>query len=272
MNLLKKGFAFYIYSSIHVALAAMSLCWVTLLELGLGFDKVVLCFVFFATISGYNFVKIYGLGKFYKKRFGNWLQWIHVCSFFSFLLMCYFGLHLKLQSLLIMGVFSALTFFYAFPFLRGNTRNLRQVEGLKVYIIAVVWMGVSVFLPVINEGFAMTQDVLLMGVQRFAYVLALMLPFEIRDLKHDALNLETIPQKIGLKKTKVLGGLLLAFILVLECFKTQFSVSRMGVLAIVLSVTGSMVWFSRTVQRKYYASFWVEALPILWLLLGLVIF
>ncbi|MDO6760886.1 hypothetical protein Q4566_11795 [Tamlana sp. 2_MG-2023] len=272
MNLLKKLFAFYIYSSVHVALAAMSLAWVTLLELGLGVDKVVLCFVFFATISGYNFVKIYGLGKFYKERFSNWLQWIHICSLFSFIMMCYYGLHLKLQSILVMGVFAVLTFFYAIPFLRGKTRNLRQVEGLKVFIIALVWMGVCVFLPVINEDYGVTQDVLLMGIQRFTFVLVMMLPFEIRDLKYDPLNLETIPQKIGVKKTKVLGQLLLAFILVLECFKTQFSFSRMGVLGAVVFVTGMMVWLSRIEQQKYYASFWVEALPIFWLLLGLIVF
>ena len=37
-------------------------------------------------------------------------------------------------------------------------------------------------------------------------VFVLTLPFEIRDLQYDDSTLETLPQRVGVKKTKIIGG------------------------------------------------------------------
>ncbi len=253
-----------------MALAVFSCAWITLLELDLTYDSVVLYFIFFASITGYNFVKFFSVAKFYHRRLANWLKSIQVLSFFSFLLMCFYAVQLQIKTIFIVGGFAVLTFLYATPFLQKKTQSLRSVEGLKVYIIALVWTGVTVFLPVIDEGFKINNDVILIAIQRFAYVLVLMLPFEIRDLKYDTLNLETIPQKIGVKKTKNLGVLLLVFILVLELFKHEVDYSRMLILSFMTVLTGMFVLKAKTEQGKYYCSFWVEGLPVLWLILMLI--
>ena len=57
MQSLKRLFDFYINSSIHVALAVSSLVYITILEFHLKLDIEIILFVFFATITGYNFVK-----------------------------------------------------------------------------------------------------------------------------------------------------------------------------------------------------------------------
>ena len=59
MTLLKQLFNFYINSSIHVALAVYSLTYITLVEYGIKYDEDVLYFVFYSTITGYNFVKFF---------------------------------------------------------------------------------------------------------------------------------------------------------------------------------------------------------------------
>ena len=89
MSVLKQVFNFYINSSIHVALAVYAFTWVTLLQFGLNYNANVLYFVFFATITGYNFVKYFGIAKFHHRGLTNTLKIIQAFSFICFLLLCY---------------------------------------------------------------------------------------------------------------------------------------------------------------------------------------
>ncbi|WP_298238480.1 hypothetical protein [uncultured Algibacter sp.] len=265
MKLIKQLFNFYINSSIHVALAVFSLTWITLLELGLEYNEPVLYFVFYASITGYNFVKYFGIAKFHHRQLANWLKCIQLLSVICFLLMCYYGLLLKAETLVCIGVFAVLTLLYAIPLL--SKQSLRHIGGLKIYIIGLVWVGVTVFIPVINESYGISTDVMIIGLQRFIFVLVLMLPFEIRDLKYDSLTLATIPQKMGVNRTRYLGLLLLMLFVLLEFFKDELTVQRILILVFMSAITGLFLYFSKINQRKYYSSFWVEGLPILWLVL-----
>ena len=64
MQVLKQFLDFYINSSIHVALAVCGLTWITLLNFNLSQIEILLYFIFFATVTGYNFVKYFGLQNF----------------------------------------------------------------------------------------------------------------------------------------------------------------------------------------------------------------
>ncbi|MGB5417349.1 hypothetical protein [Algibacter sp.] len=269
MRFFKQLINFYINSSIHVALAVYSLTWVTLLSLNLSYSESVLYFVFYASITGYNFVKYYGIAKFHHRQLANWLKWIQILSFICFILMCYYGLQLKLYTHIFIGCFAIFTIFYAIPISTKKNNSLRNSSGLKVFVIALVWAGVTVFIPLINADYQVSLDVILLAVQRFLYVLVLMIPFEIRDLKFDSINLSTIPQKLGVKNTKVFGIILLLVFFLLEFLKDETSESAIITLFIVSVVTGLFVVFSKIEQHKYYSSFWVEGLPILWLFLML---
>jgi len=270
-----KGFRqfldFYINSSIHVALSVFSLTWITLIEFRIPFDAYVLCFVFFVSITGYNFVKYFGIAKFHHRRLAKWLKAIQIFSFFCFLFLCYFALKLETRSLFFIAFLGIVTFFYAIPFLPkhlfvDNQQNLRSVSGLKVYVIAFVWSGVTVFIPLINNYIPIDTDVILTGIQRFVFIIALMLPFEIRDLQYDNLKLGTIPQRIGIKNTKVMGLLLLICFLALEFFKENLALNFKLVSIVIVLVTMLFVLFSTKEQGKYYSSFFVEGIAVLWLL------
>ncbi|WP_245925561.1 hypothetical protein [Algibacter marinivivus] len=267
MTFLRQLLNFYINSSIHVALSVFSLTWITLLSLDLSYSESVLYFVFYASITGYNFVKYFGVAKFRHRRLANWLKLIQILSFICFILMCYYAIKLKLNTHIFIFCFALLTVLYAIPVFSKKNNTLRNIGGLKVYIIALVWTGVTVFIPLINSNYSIDSDVVILGAQRFLYVLVLMLPFEIRDLKYDNLKLSTIPQKLGLKKTKGLGVLFLVIVFLLEFFKNTTNEGYIVVLLIVLIITGFFVFFSKIEQQKYYSSFWVESLPILWLIL-----
>lgn len=275
MKVLKRIFDFYINSSIHVALSVFSLAWITLLEFELPYDKNVLFFIFFASITGYNFVKFFGLAKFHHRSLATWLKYIQLFSLVCFLLMCYYVLQLEQTTLVYISVFGVVTFLYAIPFLPkkiflDEKQNLRSLSGLKVYVIAIVWCGVTVFLPLANADFLMNWDVSITAIQRFVFVLVLMLPFEIRDLQYDSVKLATIPQQIGVKKTKLIGVLLLMVFFFLDYLKDDMQLMNLLVLLVVTAITLLSVVLAKKEQSKYYSAFFVEGIPVLWLLLVLV--
>lgn len=275
MALLKQIFNFYIDSSIHVALAVFALSWVTLLEFGIPYDRAVLYFIFFSSITGYNFVKYFGLARFHHRSLTNWLKLIQVFSLMCFIGMCYFALKLELISLVVILGFGVVTFLYAIPFLPNKIlydkhKNLRNVSGLKVYIIALVWACVTVVLPLLNNHVPLDTNVVVTGFQRFVFVTVLMFPFEIRDLNYDSLKLATIPQQIGIKNTKMVGVLLLMLFFLLEFLKPQLNVEHTVSMLITMFVTLMFLIFANRNQGRYYSSFWVEGIPLVWLLLLLV--
>ena len=112
---LKQILNFYINSSIHVALAVFSLSYITLLEFNISYDKPVLYFIFYASITGYNFVKYFGLAKFHHRQLDTWLKYIQVFSLLCFVGMCYFALKLSIQTCFYFVVLGIITFIYAIP-------------------------------------------------------------------------------------------------------------------------------------------------------------
>lgn len=274
MAILKRFLNFYINTSIHVASSACALTWITLIQFEIDHDEYSLFFVFFASVTGYNFVKYFGIAKFHHRSLAGWLKTIQVFSLLAFMALCYFALKLETDSLVLIAILGVITFLYAVPLLPkkyfiDEQKNLRQISGLKVYIIALVWTFATVVLPLVNNEVTLDYDVWITVLQRFIFVIALMLPFEIRDLNYDSLKLATIPQKIGIKKTKVFGVLLLIVFVLLEFFKDSLSYGLLITTIIIAFVTLLFVMYSHKKQSKYYSAFWVEGLPIFWLVLVL---
>jgi len=274
MKALRQIFDFYINSSIHVSLAVVSLSWLTLLEFHAINDKSILYFIFFASVTGYNFVKYFGLAKFHHRSLANWLKFIQIFSLICFVLMCYYAFQIHIKTFIYLFGLGLITFLYAIPFiprhfLFDEKQNLRSVGGLKIYVIALVWTGVTVIIPLINNGANISEDVYLTAIQRFIFVIVLTLPFEIRDLKFDNLKLATIPQKIGERRTKIIGVILLVIFYVLEYFKTEVVLKGHLVLLIITLITFFLLVKANLNQGKYYSGFWVEGIPLLWLLLAL---
>lgn len=276
MKVFKQLLDFYINSSMHVALSAFSMGWITLLKFDLPFDASVLFFIFFATVTGYNFVKYFGLARFHHRGLASWLKVIQIFSMICFVLMCDFALQLQTKSLIYIGAFGIITFLYAIPFLpehlfMDKQKNLRSIGGLKVYVIALVWAGVTVLLPILNNDYHFDSDVWWTALQRFVFVVVLMLPFEIRDLQYDSLRLSTIPQKIGIKNTKMIGIVLGMLFFFIEIFKHVLNPTEMITSLAIAIIMILFLVFSKKNQSNYYSSFWVESVPMLWLVLHLVL-
>ncbi|MDG2074900.1 MAG: hypothetical protein P8J28_10065, partial [Polaribacter sp.] len=182
MTFLKKLFDFYLNASIHVAFAVFSFVKITEIYFELESNNAFSFFIFFATITGYNFVKYFGIAKFHHRSLADDLKIIQIFSLLSFLLMCYFGFQLSIKTLFLLVGFGLLTILYAIPFLSGFQKNLRNISYLKIIVVALVWAGVTVVVPIFDaHDIVDYQKVSLLFLQRFLLVCVLILPFDIRD-------------------------------------------------------------------------------------------
>lgn len=269
MKSLGNAFDLYINSSIHVALAVTAFALISILEHHLDINSDLLFFIFFGAITGYNFVKYSGIAQLHHLSLTKNLRLIQVFSLLCFFALVYFTFQLSLRTLIAAGILGLLTMFYAVPVM-GKNRNLRSLSGMKIFIIALVWAGTTVIIPSIEAEKILGIHLLVDFLQRLMLVIILTLPFEIRDLKFDEPSLGTIPQILGVRKTKVFGTVLLGLIFFIELFQSSFETAGFLALFLIIILAGAMLWMATTNQKKYYSSFWVEAIPVLYLLILLV--
>ncbi len=261
---MKKLFDFYISSSIHVALAVVSLSLITAHNFGVSFNYRLEVFIFLGTITGYNFVKYAGIAGLHHLSLTKNLRLIQVFSFIAFLMLIYFCFQQSFSVLLISGILGLFTVLYVLPVFSEN-RNLRGLPSAKIFVIAWVWAGVTVLLPLTNHIDLFQTDVFISFVQRFCIVVALILPFDIRDLRFDMADLGTIPQHLGVKRTRILGILLMCGVVLMEFLKQHQHIENILSLLTASILIIFLIRYSVIRQTKYYASFWVEGVPIFWL-------
>ena len=263
MRTLKALFDFYLDASIHVAIAVISLTGVTFYLLDSSLDLHLLGFIFCSVIVCYNFIK-YGVEAYKYLIVSNaYHRIIQIFSFVCFVFALYFLFHLDSSiwwATAVLGVLSAL---YAVPLL-PRAKNLRNLAGLKIYIVAFVWAGFSVLLPVLDANVPLDWDFSVTFIQRMVLVLVLILPFEIRDLQWDDRSLRTLPQVLGERATRRLGmGLTLIFFLLTFLKDTlhPLEAELQSVICVMLLV---MLASHQRMKSKYFVMFWVEAIPIFW--------
>ncbi|WP_293871966.1 hypothetical protein [Flavobacterium sp.] len=260
MYYLKKLLDFYIQSSIHVGLAVFSLVYLTSFNNDLCKHITYPCCVFFGTILGYNFLKYFEI--FRKGKF-------HSLKYYGIVMVCF------------LAVFG---FYFFFIRMINSIKIQLIIGGLMVLlyplfrkhgIIKMFWVS---FVVAYLTDFVFTSAVpnfkgilLLEFMKRFVLISALIIPFEIYDSQHDDKTLNTLPQKFGIKTAKKTGYILLFLFIVLDVLSFHFNdIIRIQYLyadITIALVTGLAVYFSSVKRNQYYTSFWVESIPILWLVL-----
>ena len=262
MAILKRIFDLYLQGSVHVALSAYSLIRVTEMLLNLVPNPFISGFGFFGTIVGYNFIKYDALARSGSPHRSLRLKLFIAISVVASLgcAYCFFRLNTITQA--VSAVVFLVTALYTLPFF-PNRQNARSWAGLKIYMVAVCWVGVTVVLPVLDAEAPMNSDFYLVCVKRFILIVVLLFIFEIIDLAWDDPHLKTVPQQIGVRHSKQLGLLLLLVFLLLELFQRHQRYFAVSVL--VIAMTAIFLLLANERRSKYFTSFWVESIPIFWL-------
>ena len=254
-----------------MAFSAYALISMTMYFFNISENFEVKAFAFFGTIVGYNFVKYNALARLNSINIRKELKLIIILSVISGLASFYYFLKLQFITQSLGVFFFVLLLLYTLPFF-PNKKNARNWKGIKIYIVSLCWVGVTVLLPIINAKMGFTLDVFLMCIQRFILIFVLVLIFEIVDIHTDDPHLQTVPQQIGVEKTKLLGYGLLTVLLLLEfLYEANQNYIPLAFKIIVCGSVALFLYFANENRSRYYASFWVEAIPVFWWILLLVL-
>jgi len=152
---------------------------------------------------------------------------------------------------------------------------LRDIPGLKIYLISLVLPCVTVAIPILStSGFHafFQQDILFAFFRKMLFVFAITVPFDIRDMDHDQKNnLKTIPLLVGDAKAKGIAVFaLITYILLL--FIQLFTSSGLDTryfAALLLSAVISMfiIWQTNKIKNEYFYSLLLEGTMIIQCLL-----
>lgn len=281
--MIKKAFFstldFLLFSNLFIALCAVAQALVTYYLLKLPPDKYILMFVFCSTLLVYNLSMLLAKPKEPQKSPFKRVRWIfsHHRLTISLTLIASLSIvplglwYLSFQSQLLMAFVGVLALAYNFPFLKLNDKKigLRNLPGIKLFLIALVWSVSCVLLPIVQVestfGISITlSETLLLVAKRFLFICAITVPFDIRDLFQDKLyELKTIPVMLGEKKAWIFcQALLIIYLILLILFTKTIDLNVIG-LTLTLLLTGWLIFKSNFKRNEYYYFFFLDGTMIL---------
>jgi 4-hydroxybenzoate polyprenyltransferase len=210
-----------IQSNIYIALAAVSLTIETQIQLGMQPQwHPYLFIIFFATLFEYNLHRLITVLTNKEALNSEKHRWVrkNLTSFYILVLLSVAGfvavsLLAKKEVLITFAPIAILTMFYSIPIsgTKTNLFRLREIPFLKIFLIAIVWSASTILLPIVQSGNSFDKaHVAAMLTERFLFILAITIPFDIRDLEADLdAGLKTIPMILNEKRAIILSYLLL---------------------------------------------------------------
>lgn len=156
---------------------------------------------------------------------------------------------------------------YAWPFIpsEGGRLALRDIPGLKIFWIAGSWVAVTAVLPLLGITTLSSGWVMLM-LERFFFILAITVPFDVRDLHFDAATKKTIPQVFGTRRSGwialLFNALFLVFVLT-SFFSGQYNLQITLVLGACGAINATVLFFSFRQRPEPYYSVVLDGLTIL---------
>ena len=240
---------FYIQSSLHVGLAVLALLHCTVLQRQVKVQLSVSLAVFCGTVLGYNFLK-YAEFVYLGKGKSSWHWAIGFCTVLA--AVCFVLALFQLSAEQQLVFLSSGLLVLGYPL-------VRRYGWLKLFFVSAAVTYITVFIPLVLEK-QFDHELVFLSVQRFFLLSSLLIPFEIWDSANDPLFLHTLPQRLGIPKTKILGyGLLIPFLILIA-----WQSNRQGSSLVVALLTALSIYFTTVKRSMYYTSFWVESVPIVW--------
>ena len=230
-----KAISFIINSNILIAFAAVSLALASQVQLGqLPQMKVYLLLIFLATLLDYSLHRFLAVKNSTGTVFAEKLQWsanhLTLLKTFIFisstgLLMSLFFVESRILGLLVL--LAAISVLYSFS-VSGKPKNGKSIlgiPGMKTSLIALVWTTATVIVPVLEGGFSDNIfGLILLFTGRFAFIFAIAIPFDIRDMEADRLaSLKTIPITFGESNAIKISNLALTLSLLLMTLQHLFA-------------------------------------------------
>lgn len=158
----------------------------------------------------------------------------------------------------------SLSYSLPIPWLKGSRKRLRDIPYVKIYAIAITVSVITLLIPLSNADLT-TTELILLFFSRVLLVLAVTIPFDIRDVHLDQpYGLKTLPLVLGVQRAKSLSLLLVSgftlFNFTLFFFFSTFSIYFFMVL--VASDVYAAFWLNKADENKseFFYAFGVEGI------------
>ncbi|MBC7744469.1 MAG: hypothetical protein H7096_05145 [Flavobacterium sp.] len=269
---------FLLFSNFFIALCAVAQGLVTYQLLGVKPAKSILAVLFFATLAQYNFCILISKPENPRKSPLRRVKWIFShyrlmisVTIVSLLSLIPLLLFLSITSQILLVFLGLVSLAYGIPIFSFHDKKfgLRNIPGIKLFLISMVWSFSTVLLPIIEMetsiGFSIsTRETILLVAKRFLLIAALTIPFDIRDLFQDqSVALKTIPVMLGEKKAYLFcQALLLTYLVLLFLFSEAFD-KNFFALAITILLSGWLIFRSNFVKNEYYYFLYLDGILVL---------
>jgi 1,4-dihydroxy-2-naphthoate octaprenyltransferase len=260
LNSFKKILDFILFGNLYVAIGTICLIQSTHIQLGnsghLFFYSLL---TFFSTLFVYNFQRV-----FYKPQ--------KDISLHSIRRRWIFENQPTIKTVCLIGFSGvAITFFYNDPKIIFYLSpllilslayfvpsvKLRKSPWFKLLTLVIVWTMATAVVPILlSHSDLFTKNNILHIVVRFSFMMAICIPFDIRDLKIDeADHISTLPHLIGENKTRMLAvAFMFVYILliIVEFYWMMFDAKIFAALMISALINTMLVFSSSSKRSEYF--------------------
>lgn len=264
--MLEKWCRGFVYSNFWVGLSVASLSLVSFIHYEhWNWNYLLLCF--FSTVSFYGYARLVeskNMPTDPEQHIAAWtlahIPRIFLISVLATLTSIFLLFSLPSTPRLLFIGASALSGFYTVPSL-FNQRGVRYMAGFKLIYIAAIWTFVTLTIPAVMSNASLSTFTILQHLERFLFLVAITIPFDIRDANSDSTDLLTLPMWIGIHKAKQVALLCMALVIGLQFLPAFQTISWFEIAVYTLS--GVLIWNSSENRSDMYFSLFIEGLPIL---------
>ncbi|MBQ20051.1 MAG: hypothetical protein CMD31_04795 [Flavobacteriales bacterium] len=268
-----------VFSNFFVSLCVVALTYRTFLYFNFPPSNALLVLVFSATYFIYNFQRLVRMNQkeIDEANIGFRMRWVYknkqpiiftIVITAIIIIVSLFYIDIKtIIVLAIMGLFSVV---YVVRFIPYNKKwlALRDIPYLKIFVIAFVWTLVTGLLPLVNNIEQINLHYILFLVKQFLFVVAITIPFDIRDMKYDIeKGIKTFPLVVGVKKVIILGVLLLLGFIAIASYEflvfQNITMSLWMAEIITILLVAVLLLLSKKQQPELFYSFIVEGTSLL---------
>ncbi|MDB5155956.1 MAG: hypothetical protein JWR50_663 [Mucilaginibacter sp.] len=262
-----------------MALCAVAQALVTFYLIGSRPLYTILALLFTSTLGIYNFCILLTKPKSPEKSTYLRVRWFfaHHRLMVTFTIVSILSLVplfflISTESRLLLIFLGIISFAYSLPlFSLGDQKfGLRNIPGLKQFLITLVWTMSTVLLPILEaQDMHITnitlRDTTILIAKRFLFIAALTVPFDIRDLFEDRESgLKTIPVAIGEKRAYLYCQFLLAgYIVLLFLYRNNGFNTDFFALTLTAILAGWLIFKSEWKRNEYYYFFYLDGVLIL---------
>ncbi|WP_223818022.1 UbiA family prenyltransferase [Mucilaginibacter rubeus] len=278
-KLLQSVLDFLLFSNIFMSLCAVAQALLTFHLIGSKPVFPVLGLLFTSTLGIYNFcILITRPAKPQRSPYRR-VRWFfaHYRLMVTFTIVSLLSLIplffiITTESKILLIFLSVLSFGYGLPlFSVGDHKfGLRNIPGLKPFLITLVWTMSCVLFPVLESMHnhltdISMRDTTILIAKRFLFIGALTVPFDIRDLFDDRkVGLKTIPVVWGEKNAYLFCQVLLAgYIVLMFLFRQNGFSPDFFALTLTMFLTGWLIFKSAWEKNEYYYFFYMDGVLIL---------